>query len=753
MKKKELLAPAGNMEALYQAVQNGCDAVYLSGKSFGARKFAANFNYEELKNAIAYCHVYDVRVYVTVNTLVHDSEIKEFLDYIAFLYEENVDALIMQDLGMIRLLRDMYPELVIHASTQLHNHNVENIKLLESLGVKRAILARELTLEEISKLGNNLELEVFVHGALCICYSGQCLMSSLVMNRSGNRGECAGLCRLPYTLLENGRRVELDGNYLLSPKELNTLSDISKLLDLEQVTSLKIEGRMKSPEYVGYITSLYRKVIDAWEQKREEAITEEEDKNLRSLYNREFTKGHLFYDREKKLMNLKTPNHIGILLGQVVEVNSKKIKVELSEDLNQGDGIRFSNGEGMIANFIYNNRDLLVSSASKGDFVWLDNKVELIEVGQVYKTSDKKLLESLALTTKRKIKITGKLIAQSNLELSLEISDGLNTILKKGKVCEEARTAPLTKDRIREQLDKIKNTPFEWEYLEITTDHVFISIKELNELRRDAIDMLIEARVGVKRKQEVGTSSFNIQLQKTQPLTISVAVRTKEQFEIVKRLGVERIYVDNEELYNQVKSDQVFLRLNRVVTNYKERQGDNLVIGEVGGLIYSQRNIIITDYFCNAYNAKTVAFFLERGASLVTLSVELSKDDILNLLNELKLMTDEAPVSLLVYGRVEVMIMKHCPLAISLKTGNSCKLCKEGKIYELEDRNHERYPLRSDCPYTHIFNYKVENRIREITTLKKAGLRDYRIELFDESESEIIKIVSSIRQELDINTV
>ena len=288
--KKELLSPAGDFETLKQAIHNGCDAVYIGGKKFGARKFAPNFDNDEIIKAVKYAHLYGVKVYVTVNTIIYEEEINDLLEYITFLHKSNVDAVIMQDIGMIKLVRKVLPNLDIHVSTQAHTHNIEQIRLLEKLGVTRIVVAREMSIDEINKLDTNLEIEAFIHGALCVCYSGQCLFSSLLLDRSGNRGACAGICRLPFKLIENNQEVKTEGNYLLSTKELNTLDHIKDLLN-SNITSFKIEGRMKTGTTIGFITRLYRKLIDNYERNEEIALTEEENKELLSLFNREYTSG------------------------------------------------------------------------------------------------------------------------------------------------------------------------------------------------------------------------------------------------------------------------------------------------------------------------------------------------------------------------------------------------------------------------------------------------------------------------------
>ena len=381
--KKELLSPVGSIASLYQAVHNGADAVYLGGKKFGARMFADNFNEEELIKAINYCHLYGVKIYITVNTVIFDNEVEDFIKYIEFLYVNGVDAVIMQDIGMISLVREKFPELEIHASTQAHNHNEEGIKLLKSLGVSRVVLARELSLDEIKNINVDIEKEIFIHGALCVCYSGCCLFSAMNSTRSGNRGECVASCRLPYKLYKNNEQIKTNGNYLLSMKELNTSNYLKEILESD-VISLKIEGRMKSPEYVGFITKFYRTLIDKYYNGEELTISHDELDKLKSLFNRTFTNGYLFNEYGKDVMNIKNQNHIGLEIGKVIDVNSRYIKIKLAHELNQEDGIKFLNEDkGMIVNKLYNEKMLLVNKVEKGHIAIVDNKIGLNSLSNV----------------------------------------------------------------------------------------------------------------------------------------------------------------------------------------------------------------------------------------------------------------------------------------------------------------------------------------------------------------------------------
>ena len=361
MKKTELLSGAGDLETLKTAVKCGADAVYVSLEKYGARKYAKNFTLEELEEATKYCHLYGVRIYVTVNTILADDELDKAVELVKDLDKIGVDALIMQDIGLIQLVKKQFPNMEVHVSTQAHNCSKECIKFWENLGVTRVVLARELSIKEISNIKTPLELEVFIHGALCVSYSGQCLISSKMFGRSGNRGECAQVCRFCFDLYKENEKQNIKDKYLLSMKDLCSANQIKELLDLG-ITSLKIEGRMKSKYYVGVVTKFYRKLIDKYYDNEPLEYTEEEYKELLTVYNREFTSG--FLGNDTKVVNPKTCNHQGIVLGKVLETN-KKIKILLNEDLHQEDGIRFSNDEGMICNYIYNEKGLLINKAKK----------------------------------------------------------------------------------------------------------------------------------------------------------------------------------------------------------------------------------------------------------------------------------------------------------------------------------------------------------------------------------------------------
>ncbi|MEW5897967.1 MAG: peptidase U32 family protein, partial [Bacillota bacterium] len=344
--KPELLAPAGSWEALVAAVQNGADAVYLGGRSFNARQSAANFDDAELARAIEYAHVRGVKVYVTVNTLVAEEELEQAARFLFFLARAGADAAILQDLGLAALAREVVPELPLHASTQMTVHNSPAVAHLRRLGFQRVILARELHLAEVQRIKEETGagVEVFIHGALCVCYSGQCLFSSLVGGRSGNRGRCAQPCRLPYTLVDGHGRPLADpgrvGEYLLSPRDLNVSRHLPALIQAG-VDAFKIEGRLKRPEYVATVVRVYRQLLDRAAALGPEKffVAPEEAKDLAQIFNREFTAGYLFGRQGKLLMSFRRPNNRGVFLGRVRRRENGWLQVVLEDGLNVGDGL------------------------------------------------------------------------------------------------------------------------------------------------------------------------------------------------------------------------------------------------------------------------------------------------------------------------------------------------------------------------------------------------------------------------------
>lgn len=745
MKKVELLSPVGNMETLAFAIHNGCDAVYFAGKKFGARKFANNFDYDEIVEAIKYCHLYDVKAYITVNTLMFDNELDEVLEYIDFLHKSNVDAIIMQDIGLIKKVHETFPNLEIHISTQSHNHNDEGIKFFENLGASRIVLDREMSLDEIKRLNTNLEKEVFIHGALCVSYSGCCLFSSMNGGRSGNRGECVASCRLKYELYKNGEKIKTNGEYLLSTKELNTLNRVKDLIEAG-IDSFKIEGRMKSPEYVGFVTRLYRMMIDKYYNNEDTTLKEEDLYNLKKLYNREFTEGYLFNNSGKKLMNIKTPNHLGVELGQVIEYNKKYITIKLNDDVKQEDGIRLPNNEGMILNRIYNKKLLLVNKLQKGDILIIDNKVNLQTKGTVLKTIDKNLMDELKKYNEKKIPVDIKVECKLNKPIKMMITNNKETtVLKEYSNVEKATSSPTSIETIIKQVSKLGNTPLVVNNVTVESDNdIFVSIKELNELRRMLVDEFVNIKKTKKKdyvKKDIKTKE--IILKQQQP-KINALVRNEEQLKVCLDNNINNIYTEDKELYEKYKDKgNIYLKLPRVMLKHPEYINENLLITEIGALEkYKDNNNIIADYTINITNNETSSLLNEYNTKLVTLSPELTKDRLNNVVPNNNL-------EYIVYGTIELMIMKYCPLKMLVNNDNEkCNLCTKGDKYYLKDQNDNYYRILNTKHYTHIMHKEPLDNIDNIKLCLDKNITEFRIELLDETKTEIEYIIKKIRKEL-----
>lgn len=717
---KELLAPVGSMKCLYQAISNGADAVYLGCKNFGARKFATNFTNAEIVEAIKLSHLYGVKIYATMNTLIKDDEVDAFLNQIEFLHKNGIDAVIIQDFGMICLIREKYPNLEIHASTQANNSAKETAELFYNLGVKRVVFSREMSLEEIKNIDVPIEKEVFVHGALCICYSGCCLMSSMIGNRSGNRGECAGCCRLPYHLEHYNQQIS-ETKYLLSTKELNTASEFKQLLESD-IISFKIEGRMKSPEYVGFITNYYRNLID----NNGNVDIKKYNNQLKTIFNREFTKGHLLNCNVQELMNTKTPNHIGLEIGKVIGITKDKIKIKLNHPLNQQDGIRFLNSKtGFIVNYIYDDKGKMINSAS--DICYIDNKVDLKINDIVTKTQDYKLLTNLKDYKMKKIPITITATCLIGKPLIVEMFDGENTSKVIGPIVEQSINAPTTEERIKSQLIKLGESPFICTNTSINfSDNIFIPIKHLNNLRREATIKLIEIREN-KKSQFITKEVFFKNTKQANIFGISASVHNEEQLTTCLELNLDRIYIMNKTLYEKYQYlDNTYYKLPRcernITNNLKERNISS-------DYFNFSKTECIGDYGLNVYNAYTVYYLNRLGLTLVNSSVELNEFQLNTMIkNYVELFKCYPSIEVLIYGKVENMIIKNNILEIKENDYN----------YNLIDNKKRKFPVYFDGVNTHILNYQ-NRRIKLTDILEKVAIR---FDFYDETSDEIKKTIT-----------
>lgn len=679
MKKVEILAPAGSFEALRAAVIAGCDAVYLGGYLFSARSFASNFSDEEMINAVEYAHLYNVKIYVTLNILVYENEVEMFLKYVDFLVSINVDAIILQDIGMLDLIRKTYPDLEIHASTQMHIHNTEGVLLLEEMGVSRCVLARETPvslIEEISKK-IKMELEIFVHGALCISYSGQCLMSSFIGGRSGNRGTCAQTCRQEYTIGDKS-------GYFLSAKDLNTIENLGQIIKAG-ASSLKIEGRMKRPEYVYLMVSLYKKAVDNYYKYKETRISNDDLIEIEKIFNREFTNGFVLGDKD--IVNSIRPNHKGIEIGEVISVNKDSFKIKLSSKLIKGDGVRVLSKVDFgftVVNMLLEKEKVNIGLENNIIEFKLKNELKVGDV--VYKTTDKEQIDFInekILRNEKKIDTDLKAIFKIDnfAELTLKCGNTTVTVIGSEKVS-VAVNKPMTKEDIFQKLSKIGDTVYNIANYEIELDSdSFISLKELNGLKREAFDLLNKKRLSrdSKTKQLYTIEVPNFDVSKN----INAYICDENQISS----KYKNIYCDSD-LFQNLNIENKILRIDRVIEKHEEYDQE-LLVSELGSV--RKYGEVSTDFSLNVVNSYAVAFLHSLGVKQITLSYELTVDQIKEIVNCYHERYKKHPnLEVIVSSRPEVMISKY-------KIENS---------NYLKDRFKNNYPIIIKNNLMHIYNYK-----------------------------------------------
>lgn len=771
MRDVELLAPVGSFEALKAAVQNGANAVYLGGKDFGARASANNFDRDELKEAVKYAHIRGVQVFVTTNTLRKENEIEDFLEYAKFLYDIDVDAIILQDIGMARLIKRELPDFELHASTQMVAHSLEDVKYLESVGFDRVVLAREVTVEEIKYICDNCkaDIEVFVHGALCVCYSGQCLMSSMIGNRSGNRGRCAQPCRQRYELIDvyTGEVVNSNGDYLLSPRDLNAIEEIDKVIDAG-VHSLKIEGRMKRPEYVATVIDGYRKTIDEYLATNKLNVSDKTINDLYTIFNRKFTKGLLLGDVGKDMMNSQLPNNQGLYVGTVVDYNkkAKRLKIKLANTLKKGDGINL--GGGTIGRIIKNGN--IETIGYKGETIELDFVGEARKGQIVFKTSDSELMDRVQATfTQDKefvkniidAKITIKLGQKPILTLKDRHSN--EATIEGDKIVEEAMKVALSKEKVETQLRKLGNTPYELDLLEIELDdNVSLPISLLNQMRRDCIELLDKERVSIKnRKYKNKTVKYKpVLYNRNKQQEISVKVKNLEQLESALECGVDRIYYEDTNTIDKAMSlamkynKKVIYSAPRIIRNKEYNHlakannagVESVQVGNYGSIDYFKDKKLNIDYYLNAFNSETINYYKEIGADTLCISQELN-------INEIKetIKYTDINIESVVYGYTPLMITEYCPMGVIVRDCKKDKRvakCKES-IYALRNSKGDEFRVSQDifCRST-IYNSNVTCMLDNLYELHEIGINVLRLDFTLEDKGTVKEVIEAYQEVL-----
>lgn len=765
MKKIELLAPAGSLESVYAAVQKGADAIYLGGSRFSARAYASNFNDDILEQVIDYCHVYGVKVYITVNTLIKENELNAVMEYIGFLYKIGVDALIVQDTGVANFIKTNFSDFEIHASTQMTIHNGEGALYYNNLGFKRIVLSRELNLKEIEHISKdlNIETEIFVHGALCVCYSGQCLMSSIIGGRSGNRGRCAQPCRMQYTLVNKNTGENAKG-YFLSTKDINTIDIIKEIVE-SGAASLKIEGRMKRPEYVAGVVGSYRKAIDSLVTKKKYDIEAEKVKLLK-LFNREgFSKAYFLGNKGRDMMAYNFPKNTGVELGRVLNDGT----VFLLEELSLKDGVRAGEKGTTVSKLIKNGKE--VSSAGRGDKVKI--YPAFYKKGDIiYKTSDEKLLSTLSESYKekfnRKIKAAMKVdfTVGKALKLIVTVDGKIYTKLSEEKV-ERALKKPLSREKIEENLKKTGNTPFDIE--EITFENFeegFLPVSTINLLRRDILEDIIKDITSKCKRapKETLIRGRNLRGEVSGEIPeLMVSVCTVEQYEAAVASGADNIIIDaffkkspSFSEYKPYENVNIYLKVPNVIK--EEFNSVCALIDEAllsikgivtanAGIIgrYRGRVNIIGDYKLNIFNSLSLDFY-KGDINGACISTELSKNEI-KALNKGKTLKTQV----LIFGKMEAMVSEYCPVGSVMggkADGHKCNnACMSGE-YVLKDRMGVEFEVVTDryCR-SHIYNPIPVNLMDKRTELIDIGVDSFRIDFINEKEKEVKRVLRMLKEE------
>lgn len=793
MTKVELLAPVGDWNCLKAAVQNGADAVYFGVEQFNARMYAANFNVEDMKQVIDYCKLRNVKTNLTLNTLLENCEFDNAVDLAKEAYKAGVDAIIVQDLGLAKYLIDNIPGLPIHASTQMTVHNLQGVLKLEKLGFDRVVLSRELSCEEIEYICKNckVEIETFIHGALCICYSGQCLFSSVVGGRSGNRGKCAGPCRLPYELIsenaETHERKSIDKGYLLSTKDLCGIAYLPRLIQAG-VKCFKIEGRMKSPEYVATVTRIYRKYIDMVLNNDDFIIDEKDINDLMQVFNRGgFSDGHLDSKHNRNLIFPEKPSNMGIYLGTIKKYNSNKghITLQLEEDLELGDSISVSNeaSKYLVSELMIKNVNQKKVSANTE--VTIGRMKGNIKVGdKVYRISSKALSDfakaSYDNCENKKIPLNCTVTIKKNTPISMEISTNKNTCYNElyssiyvkeisNMIPIDALKTPISVERVVKQISKTTNTPFSFENITVLLDDgLYVpSISTLNELRRTALEK-VEQEILSRAKRTL----LDLSKKSKESITYTPNVKNPEISVLFRQLELDFDYtkLDKEKITNIYVSLELFIskKYSKIIsyfsdnynlyiyvpsiikTNYKNIALSTIeqavMIYNIKGFIvsnigdfellkkYSKDYEFIGNYTLNVFNNNTMEEYRKLGLSRITLSRELNQELIKEMLANANINTE-----MIVYGNLPLMASSYCFLGETNKCYPDCGTnCKKNNKYYLKDRLG--------------FNFRVvPNSIETVTLIcnsktlsvstKDLPVNFVRLDILDESINEINEAV------------
>jgi U32 family peptidase len=779
-----LLAPAGDWECVKAAVENGADAVYFGLDKFNARMRAENFGEADLPELMAFLHQRGVKGYLTLNTLIFPAELAAADRYLRTAITAGVDAVIVQDLGICRLIRHISPDWPIHASTQMTITSAAGVAFAQQLGCNLVVLARECSIAEITKIHQQigptgLPLEIFVHGALCVAYSGQCLTSEALGGRSANRGECAQACRLPYKLIADGREIDLgDRQYLLSPQDLAGLEMLPQIL-AAGVSCLKIEGRLKTPEYVASVTKIYRQALDRMGQEETVNIdialdsAEQERYQLEMAFSRGLSTGWLGGINNQALVPAEFSNKRGAYLGCVTKVDRRAIQIQLETNISvkAGDGVVFGVAEKPIGGRVYTVTEAAPDRLTL-TFDWHNFDPRQLHPGdRLWKTSDPELSKTLRQSysgdrpqTTQPLNLTvqgtlGRPLILTAVDLqgrSIAVSSAIDLTL--------AERQPLTCHKLSEQLGRLGGTPFHLGELTVDlADDLMLPVSELNRLRRSAVEQLLELRSrprqwqissGAKLADLLPTHSLPIPA----PVQIHVLVRTLEQFRAAIDSGIQQIYCEfsNPADYRSaIASDVEIFAVPPRITKGNEKwtlkaletcHPAGYLVRNYDQLAYFQGQRCIGDFSLNIANALTAIYLQQFGLERLTASYDLNISQLIDLIGS----APNIPWEVTIHQHIPMFHMEHCVFCAFLSDGQDYQDCGrpcDTTQVELQDRIGTKHILQADvgCRNT-LYNGTAQTGAEYWQPLVGVGLRHLRLEFLQEDGARVRETIDNYQQ-------
>ncbi|GAV31583.1 collagenase and related proteases [Coriobacteriaceae bacterium EMTCatB1] len=770
----ELLAPAGGKRSLIAAVNNGADAVYLGLSSFNARRGAENFDLESLRWACDFAHLRGVRVYLTANVVVMPDEMAEALSLVAKAWSAGVDAVIVQDLGLARVLRDALPDIRLHASTQIDAHDPATVRGLARLGFARVTLARETPLDRIAAIveAGGIEVESFVHGALCFSYSGQCLLSSAIGGRSANRGMCAQPCRLPHELIVDGSPAKTPGRYLLSPKDLAAIERLPELVSAG-VSALKIEGRAKAPEYVAVVTSVYRAALDRLAEDPDSwSVLPAESEMLEEAFSRGFTDAYLDGRSGNEMMAYLRPNNRGAAIGRVAATDGSRATIALERALDADDVVEFWTARGHHAQRAgqLEVRGAFVRTASAGERAVLSVEKPVAPGDRVFRVSSATLIAAARRTFEPASAVDAR---ATDVDVSVRLTVGQPARVSfrcgehegssEGPIVETARTRPVSVEDVVEHVGRMGGTGYRPRSWDVEIDSgAGIGFSVLHRLRREALEKLDESRLRAWRTRSVPSVVGPPPLPATPRAhgtpELAVVAWTREQAQAALEAGADAVFVRvarPEDLFRvPAGAWPAFPRVtpqNDIAAAWLGGQTPARALAGTLGMLSALADAgsqVEADWPLNAMNQWTAATLSDLGASRVWLSPELP-----GALVRTAASASPKPVGVLLAGRLELMVAEHCVLAAAGRCAASCDVCAtRSKPAVLRDRKGFEMPVFTDSDgRSHVYNAVPLDLVRVLDEVVESGASAVRLDVTIEPPAEVRRLVSALRAALDTN--